>query len=81
MGRVHSFREVTKSYPGGDSLCFQQVIYVNEGQEEPEPGFRFIWRTKENRLKSHRGQACIPDLKTAEYLIGQMKQRLQEKRT
>ena len=54
--------------PNSWDLCFQKVQYV-ESETKKTPGFRFIYRDQNNKLLPQRGQARIPDLKTASAMI------------
>ena len=49
-------------------LCFQKVLYV-ESESNQTPGYRFIYRDKDNKLLPQRGQARIPDLKIANAML------------
>lgn len=55
-------------------LCFQKVVY-NYNHTDKEEGFRFIWKTPENRLQPARGQARIPD---EEWLMALLKKAQEE---
>jgi hypothetical protein len=57
-------------YPaGGWQLCLQRVRYQYDMGDDPEEGFRFIWRREDGSLQAARGQARIPSLAYAELLI------------
>jgi len=58
----------------GSKLCFQKVRYYYEDTSF-EDGFRFIWRTKNNHLQAHRGQARIPTLNEALEVITSAKEK------
>ena len=55
------------------NLCFQWVQYHYNNGDDTEFGYRFIWRTPENRLQPARGQARIPDSDTIYRLIEKAK--------
>ena len=59
---------------GNDYLCYQQVYEERDGVPYPEDiYYRFINRDiKTNLMKAQRGQASIPDHKTAIALIEAM---------
>jgi len=50
-------------------LCLQWVRYQYDTGQEPENGYRFIWRRPNSSLQAARGQARIPSLSDAELLI------------
>ena len=52
------------------TLHFQKVVYHYE-HDEPEEGFRFIWRRPNGSLQAARGQARIPGRKELMDLIDQ----------
>ena len=60
MAWIKVLENVEHGNAGEWRLCFQKVIY-NYDNGETEDGFRFIWRTPENKLQPARGQARIPD--------------------
>lgn len=60
MADVKVLEEVPSSPRAGEwTLCFQWAEWQYE-DDEPERGYRFIWRDKENSLRPQRGQARIP---------------------
>jgi hypothetical protein len=50
-------------------LYLQWVRYQYDTGQEPENGYRFIWRRPDGSLQAARGQARIPSLDDAELLI------------
>lgn len=51
------------------SLCFQFCRYIYD-DGNMEEGYRFIWRTPEDRnLQAARGQARIPSIELAQELM------------
>ena len=61
---------------GSDMLCFQKVLTVRDGITSIEYDYRFINRDiNTNKMKSQRGQAMIPDIKTAIILAEAMKKK------
>lgn len=54
------------------NLCFQKVVYHYE-KDEPQNGYRFIWRRPDGSLQAARGQARIESLEQMEDLIAQAK--------
>ena len=57
MARVKFDKEVSIDYPNGWKLCFQKCTYC---KNNPEDGYRFIWRYPNGNLQPARGQARIP---------------------
>jgi len=74
--RVHILNEVKETYPTGEALCFQRVVYLYDKVAEVDPGFRFMWRNKLKNLKVQRGGACIETLQVARKLIDEMEKQL-----
>lgn len=69
------YRRVKEAFPGfrhkvkdDYALCLQWGTYMY-GDGAAENGFRFIWRTPDNKLLPARGQARISSLKIIEVLI------------
>jgi len=60
MAWVKVLESVEHGKKGEWRLCFQKVVY-NYDNKETEDGFRFIWKTSEDRLQPARGQARIPN--------------------
>lgn len=67
MARVYVLKEA-RSRPAGEwQLCFQWCRYdLDDGIRY---GYRFIWRTPEGNLQATRGQARIPSLEDAKFLM------------
>lgn len=55
------------------NLCFQKVVYHYD-DDEPQDGYRFIWRRPDGSLQAARGQARIESLEQMEDLIAQAKE-------
>jgi hypothetical protein len=53
----------------GWHLCLQWARYQYDNGDEPEHGYRFVWRRPDRSLQPARGQARIPSLSDAELLI------------
>lgn len=68
--RVQIIKEVPRKEDGiGEwTLCFQWCQYVYDDGNS-QYGYRFIWRTPEGHLQPARGQARIPSIKEANYLM------------
>ena len=61
MARIQVHNTVPREpAPNEWTLCFQQVTYHYD-DDEPEDGFRFIWKRPNGSLQPARGQARIPN--------------------
>jgi hypothetical protein len=61
---------VHPQHPTNDwHLCLQWGRYQYDNGNEPESGYRFVWRRPNGSLQPARGQARIPSLSDAELLI------------
>ncbi|MGD9638862.1 MAG: hypothetical protein AB7U85_07365 [Alphaproteobacteria bacterium] len=73
--RVQVIKETIESFNKKNDwrLCFQwcQYVYEDGGSEY---GYRFIWRTPENKLQPARGQARLPSVETIQKLINTAKE-------
>ncbi len=78
MARVKVYNEVKTSEimaePQDWNLCLQEVLYVYD-EEDPEKGFRFIYRRPNGHIQAARGGARIPSLEIAEKLIQEARER------
>lgn len=75
IARVQVIHEVATGQDTGQwelSLQWCQYVYSNG---ESEHGYRFIWRRPDGSLQAARGQARIPSLSIAEYLISRARQQ------
>lgn len=69
--RVRIINETLTLYqPSNWSLCFQWCEYIYD-DEDPEFGFRFIWRRPNGDLQPARGQARIPSFADMQILLNQ----------
>jgi hypothetical protein len=50
-------------------LCLQWVRYQYDNGDDPQHGYRFIWRRPDGSLQAARGQARIPSRAHAELLF------------
>lgn len=55
-------------------LCLQWCKYMYDDGSH-QMGYRFIWRRPDGSLQAARGQARIPNLETASFLIEKAKQQ------
>ena len=61
---------VHPEHPTNDwHLCLQWGRYQYDNGDEPETGYRFVWRRPDGSLQPARGQVRIPSLSDAELLI------------
>lgn len=65
---IRASQVLSNHTPNSWDLCFQKVQYV-ESESNSTPGYRFIYRDKDNKLLPQRGQARIPDLNIAKAMI------------
>lgn len=70
MVRVQVLNEVSQTQSNDWKLCFQRARYVFDDGNIQE-GFRFIWRWPEGQLQAARGQARIPSLSVARWLMAE----------
>lgn len=68
MANVRIIEEVTNGEPNNWRLCFQWCEYIYD-DDEPEFGYRFIWRRPNGHLQAARGQARIGSAAELEELI------------
>jgi len=66
---VRIIREVTNGLEGNWRLCFQWCEYLYDNGDDPEFGYRFIWRRPNGHLQAARGQARIGSAEELEELI------------
>lgn len=59
MARIEILEEVCSGSDGDWRLCFQWTRYHYD-DNEPQMGYRFIWRRPDGSLQAARGQARIP---------------------
>lgn len=67
--RVKILNNIEKDMGGDWKLCFQYCRY--EFNDYEQEGYRFIWKTPENHLQPARGQARIPSIADALWLISE----------
>jgi len=70
MANIEILREVCAGNEGDWRLCFQWARYHYE-DDDPQMGYRFIWRRPDGSLQAARGQARIPSASEMFDLIGQ----------
>lgn len=69
MSTVNVLHEVKREEVNNEwVLCFQYGEYVYDDGNR-EHGYRFIWRRPDGSLQPARGQARIPKISDALYLI------------
>lgn len=73
MSQVTIHQEVPPQMTAGEwTLCFQRVTYhYDDPNDDPEDGYRFIWRRPDGSLQAARGQARILSLRAMNDLIKQ----------
>lgn len=70
MARVQVVEEVSNGEVGEWRLCFQWCRYLYD-DGDMEYGYRFIWRREDNTLQAARGQARLPSIEAAKFLMDQ----------
>ena len=70
MAHVEVLEEVRDGDPTDWNLCFQWARYHYDDGEDPELGYRFIWRREDETLQPARGQARIPSAASLLRLLG-----------
>lgn len=73
MSQVTIHQEVPPQMTAGEwTLCFQRVTYhYDDPNDDPEDGYRFIWRRPDGSLQAARGQSRILSLRAMNDLIKQ----------
>jgi hypothetical protein len=54
---------------GGWRLCLHWARYQYDNGNDPECGYRFMWRREDGTLQAARGQARIPSRADADLLF------------
>jgi hypothetical protein len=68
--RVQILNEIDPGPPNEWRVCFHRVRYIFADGDLAE-GYRFMWRLPNGNLQAARGQARIPSLRMARYLMTQ----------